>query len=365
MIPSSGITTTIVANELGVGTRNVSELCTSNNINMWAKYKPVRYATSEGITDAQRSSVNYGIGSVPYFTNINAMWQFLRYNDLNPDNNCSAPYFVYDKPRGGSSEPYRLGDFRLYNHTAVQPYSPYSGGSIMIGESNSFTIYMYANTSSQSHTLLLSDMNFINYSSGAIMKDWYNSYLCMALLSTTGTHAYYAVGNAKLTGDPTIGRYPGVNVFAFENENFAPGYYDCYLFVANRKDFNTSTQPTGYFTPLLFTKGTIRLKPYAEPYTLTQVAGMKVTSGRVLTANCVVTNNTESGVDATIKMQFTDRYDNIKYTDTVTTYISAESSYTYSKGWPNLSVYDSSEKVIFTVTIADKTLKGEATLGTM
>ena len=55
------ITTTKVANELQTSSHDVGTLCTSSNINMWAKYKPVSYATNTGITEDQRKEVRYGI----------------------------------------------------------------------------------------------------------------------------------------------------------------------------------------------------------------------------------------------------------------------------------------------------------------
>lgn len=41
IIPKTGITTTVVKNVLSISTNKVSELCTSDNINMWSRMKPV------------------------------------------------------------------------------------------------------------------------------------------------------------------------------------------------------------------------------------------------------------------------------------------------------------------------------------
>lgn len=97
------ITTTKVANELQTSSHDVGTLCTSSNINMYSKNKPVSYATSAGITDTERKSVNYGV-TVP------TKWS---------GEATTRKNWIYNKPTGGSSSPYRLGDFRNYNHGAV------------------------------------------------------------------------------------------------------------------------------------------------------------------------------------------------------------------------------------------------------
>lgn len=121
------ITTTKVANQLGTSSHDVGTLCTNSNINMWAKYKPVSYATNTGITDSQRKSVNYGI----QFTKITSITQ-LGSNGVQ-DNSTKAKYI---RPTGGSSSPYRLGDFRNYDHAARVPLQTWwqqEGGDINEG----------------------------------------------------------------------------------------------------------------------------------------------------------------------------------------------------------------------------------------
>ena len=39
-LASSGITTSLVGNTLGISNRNVGGLCTSSNVNPWSKWKP-------------------------------------------------------------------------------------------------------------------------------------------------------------------------------------------------------------------------------------------------------------------------------------------------------------------------------------
>ena len=105
-LPNDKITTTLVANTLGASSRDVGTLCTHTAINKWSKWKPVRFGTVAGLTQQELEMVEYGIKagnntpSSSYFT-------------------PTSPYFIYNKPRGSAyNEPYRLGDFRNYNHDA-------------------------------------------------------------------------------------------------------------------------------------------------------------------------------------------------------------------------------------------------------
>lgn len=88
----------------GLGSGDLGTIITTANINMWARFKPVKLATVGLITDAQRASVNHGItlpditrGSI---TESNVM-----------DAAANAATWGYDRPTGGASEPFRLADF--------------------------------------------------------------------------------------------------------------------------------------------------------------------------------------------------------------------------------------------------------------
>lgn len=103
----TNISTTLVGNTLGISTRAVSQLCTSDRINMWSKYKPVRYnANSVDINSDfwKSSNGNCGIDTP---------------NAQSLPSNGPMTQWSYQRPRGSAyNEPFRLGDFRLYNHNA-------------------------------------------------------------------------------------------------------------------------------------------------------------------------------------------------------------------------------------------------------
>lgn len=108
-LPTTNITTSMVSSAIGLGSNNVGALCSSSNINKWAKYKPVPlYSnTTTGINDWWKSG-NCGI-SYPTYSTV---------ADLKSAYNVAIAW-GHNHPTGGYSSPYRLGDFRGYNHTAV------------------------------------------------------------------------------------------------------------------------------------------------------------------------------------------------------------------------------------------------------
>lgn len=100
-------TSSDVASVLNVNSNNVGYLCKNSHgkTNKWSKFKPVRYAKDSGLTEAEFKSVNYGL--IPTSAVV--------------DNAYNLNEWTYNAPRGGSSEPYRLGDFRDYNHKSKPP----------------------------------------------------------------------------------------------------------------------------------------------------------------------------------------------------------------------------------------------------
>jgi len=101
ILSTTNITTMLIRNTLGEASNKVSVLCTSPNINMFSHRKPVREARISIPADEVGEVVGYGL-EVPIWDGTNQVWTYL-------------------KPRGGSSEPYRLGDFRGYSHDAGIP----------------------------------------------------------------------------------------------------------------------------------------------------------------------------------------------------------------------------------------------------
>lgn len=93
---TTDISTTLVRNTLGEDNNDVGLLCTSDNINIWAKFKPHSLVVPSGAASGS------GLNSHGLYRN-------------------SSGTIIYARPAGGSADPYRLGDFRQYNHSAYPP----------------------------------------------------------------------------------------------------------------------------------------------------------------------------------------------------------------------------------------------------
>ena len=94
---------------LGNSANDVGSLCLATNINIWARYKPIRYASVMQLTAAQWTAQRHGVyrsTNLPLFDNNNR---------LNHD------VWTYDRPTGGDASPYRLTDFNRYYHVAPCP----------------------------------------------------------------------------------------------------------------------------------------------------------------------------------------------------------------------------------------------------
>lgn len=75
---------------------NLSKLCASDNINIWSRYKPLRASAPTLNSTLRETLTGFKI-------------------------NSSTMYLEWDKPTGGQSSPYRLGDFRGYKPDAKLP----------------------------------------------------------------------------------------------------------------------------------------------------------------------------------------------------------------------------------------------------
>ena len=108
-LPTTNITTSMVRNILGESTNSVGALCTSLNINMWSKRKPVIDNRVEvPFADVGKSS---GVAAEGTGWGLNVPgW-------IGDDNAITT----YNRPFGGVNSPFRLGDFRGYNSNAKKP----------------------------------------------------------------------------------------------------------------------------------------------------------------------------------------------------------------------------------------------------
>lgn len=153
---TTNITTTLVGQTIGVASRDVGVLCSSPLINKWSKYKPVIYPTIS-TTGNWWKAVDGNCGlSIPEYLNINNLVTAI----------TNGVTWAYNKPTGGASSPYRLGDFRGYAHDAYIPFEGFYVPPTAYNNSDSSVVGAAISISSgEINSLAITDINRI--------KDWY------------------------------------------------------------------------------------------------------------------------------------------------------------------------------------------------
>lgn len=126
---------------LGVGRRAdgrhyLADMCQAGSINKWAKYKPERWPSWTGLTEAQRAQNCYGFDISDLF-NTDAAATL----DAAIANGAAYAYLA---PQGGSASPNRIRDFDNYNHKAERPYR-YTQFTEPTNPNNWIDVYMSVN----------------------------------------------------------------------------------------------------------------------------------------------------------------------------------------------------------------------------
>lgn len=216
------ISTSLVAQEIGELSTDVGTLCSSDKINKWSKWKPIRKEKIIGIDIADLESVDFG-------------FSYARSNDYVA---VSASKWVYLKPTGGATSPYRLGDFRNYNHAAIKLVHLPIFTEINIFEKESHTITFTVPTS------VLGQLQMSDFLAPLV-----NQYLAVVISAgITGTFVLTSAtklsdGGNTIVLDLTAAPFSGISISA--NYNF--------FFVLSNKIVNPiSSNASAYITDNLF-----------------------------------------------------------------------------------------------------------------
>ena len=160
---TTNITTTLVGQTIGVASRDVGTLCSSSLINKWSKYKPVVYPviSTTGIANWWKSYGGDCGLTIPTYSDIDLLAEAVE----------SGVSWVYNRPTGGASQPFRLGDFRGYEHAATSPFHDIYVQSKAYNNSSTskLEIAIYAEAS-RDYQLYIGDFTIRNYYFGAYMK---------------------------------------------------------------------------------------------------------------------------------------------------------------------------------------------------
>lgn len=119
-----------IKNCFGLSINDLGALITKANINVWAKYKPTVYPSPFPDDWYKSKDGNYGLNIT--VDNRVSSWSALvaEYSKAN-----NGYINIYNRPTGGADAPYRLGDFRGYNHNAKPEIDDYLAATNYIEDS--------------------------------------------------------------------------------------------------------------------------------------------------------------------------------------------------------------------------------------
>lgn len=186
-------------NLFGEGSGDLATLCMSPKINVWAKYKPTVYPSPFPDDWYKAKDGNYGINIT--VENGKNNWKDLVAEYSKANNGYGT---LYDKPTGGASSPFRLGDFRGYFHNANPEVKDYLSTNVFIRESDTNQILTLFNPVS-------ADGLQVSYFDFAAFKDKYFGYIItdkskstlmfITTASSVGTFTVPLPKNALQVGD--------------------------------------------------------------------------------------------------------------------------------------------------------------------
>ncbi len=270
-LPNTGITTSMVAQAIGVGSNDVGTLCKSNKINKWSKWKPISLAEVTPITIDDLKNSNFGL-NIPYFSslgNINTEDSFL-YVLKNKTFSWN-----YIKPSGGSTSPYRLGDFRNYNHSAVIP----------IVSSDSYSAFIYNNSISfdlDMSVVYPNDYNIClqDFKIGDV--EFIDFYLGVLLYNSNG----YMIG----TSSSKMNSSTSINLSGI-GSNY--GNYTA-AFFASSVSFGLNDNPSsGYFVPIDIPQVPVTINQAGSGFVVNAI-GVWNQSNTQVSYSITITNNDSS-----------------------------------------------------------------------
>ena len=341
-----------VKSVLGESSNDLATLCKSENIKMWSKNKPIKHNCLFKPTDAQKKEVNYGISNIPYYRLLGKMTQDVINGSMHNATNISTldthiePWH-YQKPIGGYSSPYRLGDFDGYFANASAPIGAITETEINSSLSGKVSVVFNKNTDT------VSSLTFNDLSSE---KDFSNQYLGLCL--SDGNKSFYMTQKVGFDegDDITISMLNNFGIF-FRTAKLFP-YFDnktrlvlvAFVFISTTPivaDKNITTN-NNIFTPLYFTKCNIVINKKDIDVKLTTYAWWTFNGSIKNALNGIVnfTNTEDTTVFLkSINVDISDATGNVLYSTAIAT---------SSQGIASGERYTSGNKVLATSTIINK-----------
>lgn len=243
-----GVSLDDIGSAIGSGSRDLGTLCTHENINKWATYKPVKHNSKGVLTETERKSVNYGFtitGQSMSSGTTTALDGFMALYD-GIDNS-----WVYNRPTGGTNNvngyPYRQLDFVSetdgigYNHSAKSPANSFSvNDSAKSGSTQNIRISFKLNVPDENGEQLDFSMLTGGGASGGV--NLANGFFGVAAICKKGSNTYYyfAMANKQVkeyyTQSGGLITIPSVEL-SIPTTNIVDSYagtYKVYPFIATR-----------------------------------------------------------------------------------------------------------------------------------
>ena len=178
---------------LGESSNDLATLCKSSKINVWAKYKPTVFPSPFPDDWYKSKDGNYGLNIT--VDNRVSSWSALVAEYSKANNGYSN---IYKRPSGGATSPYRLGDFRGYNHKAKPEISDYLAATNYLEDSQI--------SLSVAYNVVTADGDQVSYNAIEAFKDLYFGYVItdtsgktLKLIATASTTSSYEVRLAART----------------------------------------------------------------------------------------------------------------------------------------------------------------------
>lgn len=182
-----------IKNCFGLNINDLGALITKANINVWAKYKPTVYPSPFPDDWYKSKDGNYGLNITVY--NRVSSWNKL-VAEYSKSNNGYIN--IYNRPTGGADAPYRLGDFRGYNHDAKPEIGDYLAAT-NYQEDSQISL-------SVAYNVVTVDGDQVSYNDVEVYKDLYFGYVItdtsgktLKLIATASTTSSYEVRLAART----------------------------------------------------------------------------------------------------------------------------------------------------------------------